>query len=183
MVGVGGDEGLFSFTGDDLDVDVVTTGEEEALTDREVSEAFLFFVGEFEDVRENIDGGSGLLEEELHGRVCHDGTAHFGAHEIFDVLSDGGESEVVFTRAFGEGEEEIGGIFELHELPSLINDKKAAFLFGANDIPNVGEDDIHGNGAKFVFEIADVEDDHLVVDVDVGLLGEDTGEGASGVFS
>ena len=183
MVGVGGDEGLFSFTGDNLDVDVVTTGEEEALTDREVSEAFLFFVGEFEDVRENIDGGGRLFQEELHRGVGNDGATHFGAHEIFDVLSDGGESEIVFTRAFGEGEEEVCGIFELHELPGLINDKKAAFLFGANDIPNVGEDDIHGDGAKFVFEVADVEDDHLVVDVDVGLLGEDASEGASGVFA
>ena len=65
-VWVGVDEGFFGFGGDDLDVDVVLAGEEEALPDREVGEAFLFFFGEFEDVGQNIDGGRVLLQEELH---------------------------------------------------------------------------------------------------------------------
>ena len=71
----------------------------------------------------------------------------------------------------------------MHELPSLINDEEAAFLFSADDVPDVGEDDIHGDRAKFVFEVADVEDDHLVIDVDVRLLREDASEGAGGVFA
>jgi predicted glycosyltransferase involved in capsule biosynthesis len=36
VLGVGGDEGFFGFGGDDLDVDVVLAGEEEALADGEV---------------------------------------------------------------------------------------------------------------------------------------------------
>ena len=44
-MGVGGDEGFFGFTGDDLDVDVVLAGEEEALPYWEVGEAFALFVG------------------------------------------------------------------------------------------------------------------------------------------
>ena len=47
----------------------------------------------------------------------------------------------------------------------------------------MGKNNIHGDGAKFIFEIADIEDDHRVINVDVGLLREDTGEGTSGVFA
>ena len=164
-------------------MDVVGAGEEETLADWEVGEALFFFVGEFEDVGEDVDGGGRLFEEKLHGGVGDDGAAHFSAHEVFDVLSDGGEAEVVFACALSEGEEEVGGVFELHELPGFVDDEEAAFLFGADDVPDVGEDDIHGDGAKLVFEVADVEDDHLVINVDIRLLGEDASKGASGVFA
>lgn len=130
---------------------MVTTSEEETLTHGEVGETLFFFVGEFEDVGENVDGGGGLFEEELHGGVGDDGTAHFSGHEIFDVLGDGGEAEVVFASAFGEGEEEVGGVFELHKLPGFVDDEETAFLFGADNVPNMREDDIHGDRAKFVF--------------------------------
>ena len=180
---VGGDEGFFGFGGDDLDVDVVLAGEEETLPYWEVGEAFAFFVGEFENVGEDVDGGGGLFEQELHGRVGDDGAAHFARHEIFDVLGDGGEAEVVFAGALGEGEKEIGGIFVFHELPGFVYEEEAFLLLGADGVPDVGEDNVHGDGAEFVFEVADVEDDHLIVDVDVALLGEDASEGASGVFA
>ena len=48
---------------------MVGAGEEEAVTDWEVGKAFLLFTGELENIGQNINGGSGLLEEELHGRV------------------------------------------------------------------------------------------------------------------
>lgn len=86
----GGDEGFFGFGGDDLDMNVVCAGEEEALPDWEVREAFLFFVGELEDVGQNVDGGGGLFQEKLHGRVRDDSATHLATHEVFDVLGDGG---------------------------------------------------------------------------------------------
>ena len=168
--GVGGDERFFGFRGDDLNVDVVGASEEEALADREVGETLLFFVSELEYVGEDVDGGSGLFEKKLHGRVGDDGTAHLGGHEIFDVLSDGGEAKVVFAGALGKREEEVSGVFKLHELPGLIDDEEATLLFGADDVPNVREDDIHGDRAKLVFEVANVEDDHLIVNVYIALL-------------
>ena len=164
-------------------MDVVGAGKEETLTNWEVGETFLLLVGELENVGEDVDGGAGLFEKELHGGVGDDGATHFAAHEVLNVLSDGGEAEVVFAGAFGEAEEEVGGIVVFHELPSLVNDEKAAFLLGANNIPNVGENNIHGNGAEFVLKVTNIEYDHRVVDVDVGLLGEDTGESTSGVFA
>ena len=182
-VWVGGDKLFLGFRGDDLDVDVVGAGKEESLTNWEVGETFLFFVGEFEDVREDIDGGSGLFEQELHGRVGDDSATHFGAHKIFDVLSDGSKAEIVFASAFGEGEEEVGGIVVLHELPSLIDDEETTLLLGADDIPDVRQDNIHGDGAELVFQIANVEDDHGVVDIYIRLLREDASESAGGVFA
>ena len=164
-------------------MDMVRSGEEEALADWEVGEAFFLFVGEFEDIRKHINGAGALFEEKLHGRVGDDSTSHFAAHEIFDVLGDSGEPKIVFTGTFSKAEEEVGGIVIFHELPGLINDEKATFLFGTHDIPDVTEDDIHSDGAEFVFEVADVENHHGVVDIDIGLLREDTGEGASGVFA
>ena len=162
---------------------MVGAGKEETLTNWEVGETFLLLVGEFKNVGEDVDGGAGLFEEELHGGVGDDGATHFAAHEVLDVLGDGGEAEVVFAGAFGEAEEEVGRIVVFHELPSLVNDEEAALLLGTNNVPNVGENNIHGNGAEFVFEVTDVEYDHRIVDVDVGLLGEDAGESTSGVFA
>lgn len=164
-------------------MDVAGAGKEEALADWEVGEAFLFFFGEFEDVGKDVHGGAGLFEQELHGRVSDDGAAHFAAHEILNVLGDGGETKVVFAGALGETEEEVGRIVVFHELPGLVNDKKAAFLLGADNVPDVGKDNIHGDGAEFILKVADVKDDHGIVDVDVGLLGEDASEGAGGVFA
>lgn len=153
------------------------------MSDWETTKAFAFFFGEFEYVREDVYGGGGLFEEELHRGVADDGAAHFGGHKIFDILGDGGESEIIFTSTFGEREEKVGGIFVLHELPCLIDDEEATFLFGANDVPDVREYDVHSYGAELVFEIANVEDDHRVVDVDVGLLRKDSRESAGGVFA
>lgn len=56
LIGVGGDERLFGFGCDDLKVNVITTSKEEALTDWEVGETLFFFVGELEDIRQDIDG-------------------------------------------------------------------------------------------------------------------------------
>ena len=134
-----------------MDVDVILAGEEEAIADWEVGEALFFFVGEFEDVGEDVDGGGRLFEEKLHGGVGDDGAAHFSAHEVFDVLSDGGEAEVVFACALSEREEEVCRIFMVHELPSLIDDEDATFLVGADDIPDVRKHNIHRNRAELVF--------------------------------
>ena len=70
----------------------------------------------------------------------------------------------------------------VHELPSLINDKDAALLISTNNIPNVRKHDIHSDWPELVLKVADVEDDHLIIDVNVGLLREDTGKSTSGVF-
>ena len=153
------------------------------MADWEVAETFLFFLGEFKNVGKNIDGGGRLFEKELDGGVGDDGTTHFARHEILDVLGDGGETEIVFPGAFGERKEEVGGIVVFHELPGLVDDENAFFLLGTDDVPDVGKDDVHGDRAKLVLEVANVEDDHLVVDVDVGLLGENASEGASGIFA
>ena len=98
-------------------------------------------------------------------------------------MGDGGETKVVFAGALGETEEEVGGIVVFHELPGLVNDEKAALLLGADNVPDVGKDNIHGDGAEFILKVADVEDDHRVVNINVGLLGEDAREGAGGVFA
>lgn len=162
---------------------MVGAGEEEAVTDWEVGKAFLLFAGELENIGQNINGGSGLLEEELHGRVGDDGATHLAAHEIFHILSNSSETKIILTGAFGEAEEEVGGIVVFHELPGLINNEKAAFLLSTNDVPDVRKNNIHSDRAKLVFEIADIEDNHLIIDVDVTLLGENTSEGTSGVFA
>jgi hypothetical protein len=47
---IGGDEGFFGFRGDNLNVDVILAGEEEALAYWEVGESFLLLAGEFVDV-------------------------------------------------------------------------------------------------------------------------------------
>ena len=178
-----GDETFFGFGGDDLDVDVVLAGKEEALTDWEVGETFLFFLGKFKDVRENIYGGGGLFQEDLHGGVVDDSTPHLATHKVFYILGDGGETEVILTGTLGETEEEVSTIFVFHELPGLVDEEEATLLFGADNVPDVGENDIHGYGTKFVFEVANVEDDHLVINVDVRLLGKDTREGTSSVLA
>jgi len=46
-----------------------------------------------------------------------------------------------------------------HELPRFVDDQDASALVGFGLIPDVIEDDIHGDGAQFVFEVADVKDD------------------------
>ena len=97
-----------------MDVDVVLAGEEKAVPYREVGEEFLFLLGELEDIREDIDGRRVLFQEELHRGVGDDGAAHFRGHEIFDVLSDGGEAEIILPGALGKGEEEVCGIFVVH---------------------------------------------------------------------
>ncbi len=124
-----------------------------------------------------------MFKEELHRRVGDDGATHFATHKVFNFLGDSSEAKIVFTGAFSETEEEVGGVVVFHELPGLINDEHAAFLFGADNIPDVGKDDVHSNRAEFVFEIANVEDDHGVVDVDIGLLREDAGKSTCGVFA
>ena len=124
-----------------------------------------------------------MLEEELHGRVRDDGATHLGPHEIFDVLGDGGETEGVFAGALRQRKEEVCRIIKLHELPSLVDDEETAFLFGADDIPDVIENDVHGDGAELVLEVANVEDNHLIININIRLLGEDAREGAGGVFA
>ena len=141
-------------------MDVVLTSKEEALTDWEVGETLLFFFSEFKNVGKNIDGGCGLLEEKLHGRVRNDGATHFATHEVLNVLGNGGDAKVIFTSTLSEAEEEVGGIFVLHKLPGLVDEEETFLLFGANDGPNVVQDDIHGDWAKLIFEIANIEDDH-----------------------
>ena len=111
-----------------------------------------------------------MLEEKLHRGVCDDGTSHLGAHEVLNVLSNCSETKVVLTSALSKAEEEVCGIFVLHELPGLINDEHALALVGAGDIPNVVQDDIHSDWAKFVFEVANVKYDHVIVDIDIALL-------------
>lgn len=56
-------------------------------------------------------------------------------------------------------------------------------MFRADDIPDVGKDDINRNWAKFVFEVANIKDNKLIIDINVGLLREDAGEGTGSVFS
>lgn len=108
-----------------------------------------------------------MFQKKLHGGVRDDSAAHFATHKVFDVLSDSGETEVVFAGALGETEEEVCGIVVFHELPGLIDDEEAAFLIGADNVPDMGKNNIHSDWTEFVFEVADVEDDHLVIDVDI----------------
>ena len=59
---IGGNEGFLGFGSNDLDVDVIGSGEEETLADREVGETLLFFLGEFKYVRKSIDGRGRLFK-------------------------------------------------------------------------------------------------------------------------
>ena len=54
-------KGFFGIGSDNLDMDMVITSEEKTLTDGKIREAFLFFFGQFKDVRENINGGGRLF--------------------------------------------------------------------------------------------------------------------------
>ena len=146
---------------------MVSAGEEEALTNWEVGETLLFFFREFEDVGKYVDGGSALFEEELHRGVGNDSATHLATHEVFNVLRDGGEAEVVFASALGKTEEEVSRVVVFHELPGLIDDEEAAFLLGADNIPDMAQDDIDGDRAKFVLEVANIEDDHLIININV----------------
>ena len=60
---VSSDEAFLSLRSDDLDMDVVLAGKEEALADWEVTETLALFIGEFKDIGKNIDGGAGLLKK------------------------------------------------------------------------------------------------------------------------
>lgn len=177
------DKRFFGLGCNDLNVDVVLAGKEETLTDWEARKALALLFCELEDVGQNIDGGSGLFEEKLHRGVRDNSTTHLGTHEVLNVLGNCSETEVVFTSALGEAKEEVCRIFILHELPGLINDKHALALVGAGNVPNVVQDDIHCDWAKFIFEIANIEDDHVVVDVDITLLREDAGKSTASVFA
>lgn len=53
---------FFGLGSDDLDMDVVSASEEEALADWEVGEAFFLFVGELEYVAQDVNGASALFE-------------------------------------------------------------------------------------------------------------------------
>ena len=53
----------------------------------------------------------------------------------------------------------------------------------ASDIPDMTKDDIHGYRTQFIFEVADIKDNHTVVDVDIALLREYTSEGTGSVFT
>jgi hypothetical protein len=68
-------------------------------------------------------------------------------------------------------------------LPGLINNKQTLFLISANDIPNVAEDNIHGNWPQFILEVTNIKYHHGVVDVDIGLLAKDTCESAGSVLT
>ena len=119
----------------------------------------------------------------MHRRVINDGAAHFAAHKVLDVLSNGSKTKIIFTGTLGERKEEISGIFVLHELPGLIDNKKAALLLGADDIPNVGEDDIHSNRAELILEVANIKDDHAIINIDIRLLREDASKSTGSVFT
>ena len=183
LLWVGCDQALFGRTGDNLDMNMVLTGKEEALADREISEALSFLFGQLKDVSEYVNGARGLFEEELHRTVGDDSTPHLAAHEVFDVLGDGCESEEVLTGTFREAKEEVRGVVVLHQLPGLVNDQEALFLLGAGLIPDVRQDDIHCDRAELVLEVTDIKDDHGVVDVDIALLRENPGKGSGGVLS
>ena len=119
----------------------------------------------------------------MHRGVGDDCPPHARTHEVFNVLGDGGDAEVVFTGAFGQAEQEVGRVFVLHQLPGFIDDQHALFLVGLGLVPDVIQHDIHGYWPQFVLQVADIEDDHRVVDVDVALLAEDAGERTAGVFA
>ena len=119
----------------------------------------------------------------MHRGVGDDGPTHARSHEVLDVLGDGGDAQVVFAGAFGQAEHEVGRVFVLHELPGFIDDEDAFFLVGLGLVPDVIEHDVHGYRSQFVFQVADIEDDHRVIDVDVALLAEDAGESTASVFA
>ena len=124
-----------------------------------------------------------MFKEELHRGVGNNSTSHLAAHEVFNILGNSSETEVIFTGTLSETEEEVGRVVIFHKLPSLINNEEATPLVGTDDVPDMGKDNIHGDWTKFVFEVANIKDDHLVVDVDIGLLGENPGEGTRSVFT
>ena len=113
----------------------------------------------------------------------YDSATHFAGHEVLNILGDGSESEEIFTSTLRKAKEEVGGVVIFHKLPSLINDKKALLLIGTNNVPDVRKNDIHCDWSEFVFEITNVENYHLVIDVNVGLLRKNASESTGGVFA
>ena len=145
---------------------------------------FLFFFGELEDIGKDIHGGAGLFEQELHGRVGDNGAAHFAAHEILNVLGDGSETKVVFAGALGERlKRKLAESSYFMSCQASSTMRRRRFCWARTTFQMWERIIYIATGAKFVLEVADVENDHRVVDVDVGLLGEDTSEGAGGVFA
>ena len=108
-----------------------------------------------------------MFHEELDGGVGDDGLTVVSGQKIFDVLGDGGDPEVVFVGAFGEGVEEGGGVGVFHEIPGFINDQKPFFEVFFDFGPDVVENDKHGDGAEGLLEFFDAKNGKLVFDVEV----------------
>ena len=124
-----------------------------------------------------------MLEQELHRSVGDDGSAHTTSHEIFNVLCDSGDAEVVFTGALGKREEEVRGVFVFHELPGFVDDEDTLTLVGFGLVPDVVQYYIHGDGTELVLEVTKIEYYERVVNVYVALLAKDAGECSSRVFA
>ena len=45
------------------------------------------------------------------------------------------------------------------------------------------QDNIHCDWTKFIFEVADIKDNHLVINIDIGLLRENTCKSSGGIFT
>ncbi len=67
--GVAGDELVFGVGGDYFDEDVIHAGKEDAFTNIGFQEGHFFPIGEVESFADEVDGGGGLFEENLHGGV------------------------------------------------------------------------------------------------------------------
>jgi hypothetical protein len=57
-------------------VHMVLSGKEQALTDRELAEAFFLLAGQLEDVGQHVNRGWRLLEQNLHTGVGHNRPSH-----------------------------------------------------------------------------------------------------------
>lgn len=156
--------------------------EEKALSDRGIEEDVFLLIREFEDVLHRIDRGRGLLHEELEGRVRDDRFPMFVVDEVFDVLSDRRDPEMVFSGTLHEAVEEFPAVFVLHDIPRFIDDEHTFPVGGSHDIPYIGEDDVHGDRAELFIKISYRVDLKPFSERDVGRLGEKSTKDTADVF-
>jgi hypothetical protein len=85
-------------------------------------------------------------------------------------LCDCRDSEAILTSTFHKTEEELGTIFVLHDVPCLIYNEHALTFTRASNVPDIVEEDIHGDRAEDIIEISNREDDESILEIDIGGL-------------
>ncbi len=161
-----------------MEGNVILASKDNAVTNASAEEKVFFSLREVENFSKVINGGGRLFHKNLNRGVGDNGFTIVRAEEVFNVLGDGGEAEVIFSGAFGHGVDKGSGVRIFHQIPGLVNNQEAPFKVFFNASPDKVKDHEHGNRAKGVFKLFDGKDGKGVGDVNIGVLIKDAAEGA-----